>query len=213
MNKNDLLIKLNEMLAKTKCSECGSPTELVRAIVGARIGDMFFGCETGQHPEGGWVPDNLQKTAHQKYLNYKQSIGKQLKRERLYNNLLNRPPKFSEKFREVTSQSTRENFQTRYYQSAAMPEEFVDAIHRLDASEETVSSFAHWRLEFPDTVRRPDELIQPVISVCETLLHRGAVAFSTPGVQKLATEKLSSQIADTDFFIRPRVFAINSIGR
>lgn len=205
MNNHDLFIKLNEMLANTKCPECGSGTLLERATAGGRIGDMFFKCEMDPACKGWeWVPDALQQTADQKFRKDAEFVREQHKRDRQSKELLNQPREFSENLRTVTSESTRSNFQTRYYQSAAMPEEFVDAIYRLEASEETISRFAHWRLEFPNSGRGVDERIRSVISVCETLLHRGAVAFSTPGVQKLATEKLSTGITDTNFLSNPR---------
>ena len=88
--------------------------------------------------------------------------------------------------RDVVVAPRHAGWQTKVFQSAALPSQFVGAVHANDTARAVVRNFSHWRLDYPwPKAPGRNNALQSVLAVAEALLSRGALPLCGRATERL----------------------------
>jgi len=151
------------------CPECGRPMVLRRASRGPHAGQQFWGCS--QYPKcRATLPVESSRT--------QEPVSGPPNALDVTLTLRDFPTPFDCFPRQRETQCT-------FFQSCALPAEFVERIHEWDVDRTLVRALAQWRLDYPFPYEGGiSSEWRSVLAVAESLLTRGATPFCSPALER-----------------------------
>jgi hypothetical protein len=162
-------------MPEVRCPECGSLMILRTAKRGPNAGRKFYGCS--HYPKcKTTVPFEPEDTDPIELEKEKQSL--------------------TEIFfpRTLIARTRFQDYQTRFFETVAVPENLLERISSEDIEEEILKVFSQWRIDFSTGVSKSTltEKQRQVISVLEKILIRGRITLPSPQVEKEFKEIFNS---------------------
>jgi len=155
-------------MAEIRCPKCGSLMVLRTAKRGPNAGRKFYGCP--------------------RYPKCKATVP--------FESLAPDPEKVPEKERRslietffprtLIARARFQDYQARFFETVAVPEDLLEKINSEDAGEEILRAFSQWRIDFPigESKSTLSEKQRQIISVLEKILTRGRITLPSPQVEK-----------------------------
>jgi ATP-dependent DNA helicase RecQ len=88
--------------------------------------------------------------------------------------------------RTLVARTRFQDYQVRFFETAAVPESMIERIYSEDIEEEILKAFSQWRIDFPIRESRTtlNEYQCQMISVLEKILTRGRITIISPQLEK-----------------------------
>jgi len=168
-------------MAEIKCPKCGSPMVIRTSYEGKK----FYGCSRYPHCKGtlSYKPKkmNEKKTNPPPRAKINSSVD------------LDYPRPFvaREKF---------ENYQVRFFENGAVPEDLLDLIQSEEINEEFLKAISQWRIDFhkKEWSQSLTEIQNSLISVMEKILTRGHITLVSPRIESKFKELF--KLANPEFY-------------
>ncbi|NPV10469.1 MAG: DUF559 domain-containing protein [Ignavibacteria bacterium] len=162
-------------MTEVRCPKCGSLMVLRTAKRGPNAGGKFYGCS--RYP-------NCKETVP-----FEPEDTKLLEPEKEKQSL-------TETFfpRTLKARTRFQDYQVRFFESVAVPEDLLESINSEDIEEEISKAFSQWRIDFPAGESKPTltQKQRQIISVLEKILTRGRITLSSPKIEKEFKEMFKS---------------------
>ena len=154
-------------MAEVKCPKCGSPMILRTAKRGPNAGKKFYGCS--RYPKcKETIPIESIDT---------ETVESEKKEQFLIKTTFPR---------NLIARPISQDYQVRFFETVAIPEDLLEKIVLEDAEEEILKAFSQWRIDFPvgDFKSILNEKQRQIISVLEKILTRGRITLPSPKIEK-----------------------------
>ncbi len=76
-----------------------------------------------------------------------------------------------------------QGYQTRFFETTAVPEDLLEVLKSEDREEEILKAFSQWRIDFPIRESSLSEKRKQIISVLEKILTRGRITLLSPKIE------------------------------
>ncbi|GAH45310.1 unnamed protein product, partial [marine sediment metagenome] len=158
-------------MPEVRCPRCGSPMILRRAKRGPRAGRKFYGCS--RYP-------NCKATIPFDSAVLDSSVRKEESKKQKHS--------LTEIFfpRTLRARERFQNYQVRFFETVALPEDLLDRIDSEEIGEGIVKAFSQWRVDFPigESKSTPNQRQCQIISILEKILTRGRTTLLSPQLEK-----------------------------
>lgn len=154
-------------MAEIRCPKCGSLMVLHTAKRGPNAGGKFYGCS--RYPKcKATVPFKPVDT---------EPIEPEKEKRFLTKSFFPRS---------LIARARFQDYQARFFETVAAPEDLLERIESEDIEEETLKAFSQWRIDFPtgESKSTLTEKQRQIISVLEKILTRGRITLPSPQVEK-----------------------------
>lgn len=162
-------------MPEVRCPKCGSIMVLRTAKRGPNAGGKFYGCS--RYPKcKATVPFESVDTEPVEHEKESRSL--------------------SETFfpRTLIARTRFQNYQVRFFETVAVPENFLEMVNSENIEKEILKAFSQWRIDFPirESKSALTEKQRQIISVLEKILNRGRITLPSPQVEKEFKEMFKS---------------------
>jgi ATP-dependent DNA helicase RecQ len=110
--------------------------------------------------------------------------------------------------RTLIARARFQDYQTRFFETVAVPEDLLERINSEGIEEEILKAFSQWRIDFPieESKSALTEKQRQIISVLEKVLTRGRITLPSPQIEKdfkeiFKSSKIESPLSLIEFLV------------